>query len=170
LKGAEKRYETIGKLEAWGDIYALYLDRVTRNDGYDMSMMIGGAIGCLRANPTLLAELQEQFLYIMVDEFQDTNNSQMELVHTLTQSVVADGAPNVLVVGDDDQSVYKFQGANTKNIQQFVAWYPSTQCVLLETNYRSHPDIVAVAKDILADTPQAIVLGDGTRLQKVIRS
>ena len=90
----------------------------------------------------LRANLQETFQFILVDEFQDTSDAQMELINLLAQPVQADLDSNLLVVGDDDQSIYKFQGANIKNILNFIAEYPTVETIILDKNYRSNQSIV----------------------------
>ena len=90
---------------------------------YDFGDMIMNVIQAVDRNPELKANLQEQYQYILVDEFQDTNDAQMRLLTELTDY---DDQPNLMVVGDDDQAIYRFQGADISNIQQFASplWRP----------------------------------------------
>ncbi len=106
----------------------------------------------------LRANLQETFQFILVDEFQDTSDAQMELINLLAQPVQADLDSNLLVVGDDDQSIYKFQGANIKNILNFIAEYPTVETIILDKNYRSNQSIV--------DLFSKVVDLSGTRLSQ----
>lgn len=98
----------------------------------------------LRTNPEVRAELQSQFKYIMVDEYQDTNHSQSEIITHLTNS-----DQNIMVVGDDSQSIYSFRGANFKNIMSFPTLFPSAQVIKLEQNYRSSQPILDLTNAVI---------------------
>jgi len=102
--------------------------------------------------------LQEKYQFILVDEFQDTNGVQMKLLQELLDSPVNDGSPNILAVGDDDQAIYKFQGANLDNILKFKEKYPTTKVITLNTNYRSKQDILDLAMQVSAQATEKLEL------------
>lgn len=122
-----------------GQCYALYQKHLEEENAIDFSTIQLEALKLLRNNPAILTELQAKLKYLMVDEYQDTNTIQ-ELILNL----VAGDCPNLCVVGDDDQGLYRFRGATIRNILQFKEKFPNGQCqqVRLTTNYRSHPDII----------------------------
>lgn len=102
-------------------------------------------IRLLRDNPEILERVRRQFQQVMVDEFQDTNRLQMKLVHLL-----ADGHRNITVVGDDDQSIYGWRGAQVANILQFPSEFKAAKVIKLERNYRSSPSILRLANEVIA--------------------
>ena len=139
----------IERLNAVVDIYDQYMKELHANGYYDFDDMLVDVISAMENYEGLRLQIQEQFQYILVDEFQDTNDAQMKLLHLLTEADVWEGKPNILAVGDDDQAVYKFQGANIKNIQSFTDWYPATQVITLTKNYRSTQDILNAAMHVI---------------------
>ena len=136
------------KLEAAADIYAHYLQELTRRKLFDYDDMILRAVHALETHADLRFTLQEQYLYILLDEFQDTNGAQLRLVELLTDNPVSEGRPNVLAVGDDDQAIYAFQGANYSHMLQFQKMYRDVLLVPLVENYRSHADVLHLARNI----------------------
>jgi DNA helicase-2/ATP-dependent DNA helicase PcrA len=136
------------KMQAAADVYAAYLKTLQHNGFYDYDDMILRAVRALETNPDLRFTLQEQYLYILLDEFQDTNGAQLRLVELLTDNPVNEGRPNVLAVGDDDQAIYAFQGANYSHMLQFNTMYRDVLPVPLTENYRSHTDILHTARGI----------------------
>jgi len=113
------------------------------NAGYfDFDDMILESLVALRTNPDLRADVAEQFQYILVDEFQDTNEAQLEIIKHLTSGESNNNRPNVMTVGDDDQSIYRFQGAEVGNLVSFKNYYDDVQVITLQHNYRSTADIV----------------------------
>lgn len=130
-------------------VYADY-QRLMKEAGYvDFDDMIMDLIQVLIKKPGLLAALQEQYQYILVDEFQDTNEAQMRIINLLADNPVNEGRPNLMVVGDDDQSIYKFQGAEINNVLQFQKAYPATRFISLNKNYRSTGAIVDFGQVII---------------------
>ena len=118
-----------------------------RNNLYDFDDMINWVIKAFEENPNLLLRYQEQFLYILVDEYQDTSGTQNRLVELLINYW---DKPNVFVVGDDDQSIYRFQGANVENMLSFANSYKNDLLtVVLTNNYRSVQSILDVSKTII---------------------
>jgi superfamily I DNA/RNA helicase len=111
----------------------------------DFEGLLQKPLELFKSHPKVLADLQNYFQYIMVDEFQDTNSVQMELVQSLFKS-----HRNIAVVGDDDQSIYGWRGAQVKNILQFPKTYAPCQVIRLERNYRSTPNILRIANEVIA--------------------
>ena len=136
------------KLLAAADIYEKYLDELRARELFDYDDMILRAVNALENNPDLRFTLQEQYLYILLDEFQDTNGAQLRLVELLTDNPVNEGRPNVLAVGDDDQAIYAFQGANYSHMLEFQQTYRDVTVVPLTENYRSHADILLAARAV----------------------
>lgn len=140
-----------------GQVYEKYQKDLKEAGFVDFDDMILDIIQALLQKPGLLAELQEKYQYILVDEFQDTNEAQMRIIHMLTENPVNEGKPNIMVVGDDDQAIYKFQGAELNNILQFREKYPETQLITLVKNYRSTSAIVDFAQKIISQGEDRLV-------------
>lgn len=136
------------KLKAAADIYEKYLAALGSRKLFDYDDMILRAVHALKTNDDLRFTLQEQYLYILLDEFQDTNAAQLKLVELLTDNPVYEGRPNILAVGDDDQAIYAFQGANYSHMLQFYKMYEKTLVVPLTKNYRSSSAILQTAEGI----------------------
>lgn len=136
------------KLEALADVYERYLKQLEAEHLYDYDDMILKAINGLAENPELKYRLQEQYLYIMLDEFQDTNGAQLQLVRLLTDNPLYENKPSVLAVGDDDQAIYAFQGADYSHMRTFAQMYDDVFAVTLTKNYRSHRHILDTAHQI----------------------
>ena len=102
-----------------------------------------------KRRPNVLRRYQRQYRYILVDEFQDTNRAQSELV-----ALLAERHRNVTVVGDDDQSIYRFRGADVRNILDFRKDYPDAHVVRLEQNYRSSQAILDAAYSVIRSNPE----------------
>jgi len=136
------------KLEAAAAIYEKYLALLKQNKLFDYDDMILRAVNALETHADLRYTLQEQYLYILLDEFQDTNGAQLRLVELLTDNPVHEGRPNVLAVGDDDQAIYAFQGADYSHMLQFQQMYRDVLLVPLTKNYRSHQAILEVARGV----------------------
>lgn len=115
---------------------------------YDFDDMILRSIQALEKYPDFKYTLQERYLYILLDEFQDTNAAQLRLVSLLTDNPVHEGRPNVMAVGDDDQAIYAFQGAQYSNMLDFYNMYQDAVIISLAENYRSHRDILHTASGI----------------------
>ena len=117
---------------------------------YDYDDMIIEVVHALRDNAILRNTLEEQYQYILVDEFQDTNEAQMSLVRAITSNLVHEGRPNVMVVGDDDQAIYKFQGAEISHIMRFRdSAYKDVTTIVLDKNYRSTSNILSLARTLI---------------------
>ena len=127
------------------DAYEEYQKTLRRNNALDFDDLIVETIHLLKDSPEVLKNYQDRFKYVMVDEYQDTNTAQFELIRLL-----ASGSNNLCVVGDDDQSIYKFRGANIYNILNFEKHYPDATVIRMEQNYRSTGNILAAAGGVIA--------------------
>ena len=128
------------------DIYEHYQKRLKENNALDFDDLLVKMVDLFQTNPDVLEHYQERFQYIMVDEYQDTNTVQFLLV-----SLLAKKYRNLCVVGDDDQSIYKFRGANIYNILNFEKVFPDAQVIRLEQNYRSTQNILNAANGVIAN-------------------
>lgn len=144
------------KLRALASVYFEYLARMEQAGLYDYDDMILQVVHAMEVYDDLRFNLQEKYLYIMVDEFQDTNLAQLRILHSLTDNPVNEGSPNILVVGDDDQAIYSFQGADISNILSFRDTYPTTQLITLKDNYRSIESVVAAARDAIVQSQERL--------------
>ena len=128
------------------DIYEHYQKRLKENNALDFDDLLVKMVDLFQTNPDVLEHYQDRFQYIMVDENQDTNTVQFLLV-----SLLAKKYRNLCVVGDDDQSIYKFRGANIYNILNFEKVFPDAQVIRLEQNYRSTQNILNAANGVIAN-------------------
>ncbi|MBO5054740.1 MAG: DNA helicase PcrA [Lachnospiraceae bacterium] len=125
-------------------IYQEYQAALKKNNAVDFDDLIMKTVELFKACPDVLKGYQERFKYIMVDEYQDTNTAQFELIKLL-----AGAHHNLCVVGDDDQSIYKFRGANIRNILDFEKVYPEAAVIRLEQNYRSTQNVLDAANAVI---------------------
>ncbi len=128
----------------YAKVYREYQETLKKNNALDFDDIIVKTVELFKSCPEILDYYQERFQYIMVDEYQDTNTAQFELIRFL-----AGKYRNLCVVGDDDQSIYKFRGANIRNILDFEAHFPGTAVVKLEQNYRSTQSILDAANAVI---------------------
>lgn len=128
------------------EIYALYQKKLKKNNALDFDDIVFLAVKILMENQDVLYYYQQKFDYILVDEYQDTNNVQYMLISLLAQE-----KRNICVVGDDDQSIYKFRGANIQNILGFEDEFPDAVTIKLEQNYRSTKNILDAANAVIAN-------------------
>jgi DNA helicase II / ATP-dependent DNA helicase PcrA len=126
------------------DVYASYEQRMSASSALDFGDLIFRLVHGMRQEPALLAELQSRFDHLLVDEYQDTNRVQYLLLRAF-----ADQHRNLCVVGDDDQSIYRFRGADRRNILEFSQQFPGAHVVKLEQNYRSTQRILRVANSVV---------------------
>ncbi len=129
-----------------GEAYREYQKQLVEANALDFDDIIMRTVQLLSQEEEVLKRYQRQFHYVFVDEYQDTNNSQSMLVNLLAQ-----GYDNICVVGDDDQSIYKFRGANIQNILNFEKEFPGAQVIKLEQNYRSTQTILNAANAVIAN-------------------
>ncbi len=128
----------------YAEIYQMYQDTLKNSNAMDFDDMILMTIRLFQENPDILEDYQERFRYIMVDEYQDTNRSQYLFVTMLARKY-----RNLCVVGDDDQSIYSFRGADIRNILGFEKEYPECRVIKLEQNYRSTQNILDAANGVI---------------------
>lgn len=172
-KNTNNLWELVGskenrKLRGAADIYELYMAALTSQHLFDYDDMIHRAIQGLETYDDLRYSLHEQYLYIMLDEFQDTNRAQLRLVELLTNNPVNGGRPNILAVGDDDQAIYSFQGAELSNMLQFVNMYQDVAIINLAENYRSHNDILSTAHGVARTIEERLSTTLGTNQKQLI--
>lgn len=128
------------------ECYELYQKELKKADAMDFDDMIFNTVKLLRENEDVLQLYQKQFKYVMVDEYQDTSHAQYVLV-----SLLAGGYNNICVVGDDDQSIYRFRGATIENILSFEHQYKNAKVIRLEQNYRSTQNILDAANAVISN-------------------
>ncbi len=141
-----KDFAASEKLSAAIDVYEAYGNVLAERSLFDYDDMILSVIQACESHPELHANLQEQFQFIMVDEFQDTNLAQLRLLFDLTGD---EDNPNIMAVGDDDQAIFSFQGADVGNIQRFRQHYHDPKIIVLTDNYRSAADILTAARGVI---------------------
>lgn len=130
-------------------IYQSYQQTLLERGLYDYEDMILWVISALQTHSELLSQYQEIYQYLLVDEFQDTNSAQIEILNLLTQN--HQSRPNIFVVGDDDQSIYRFQGASVENVYSFYQKYQQDiKLIVLKNNYRSHQLILSSSENVIS--------------------
>lgn len=133
------------KLKVYSEVYTEYQRELKSNNALDFDDLICKTVELFQSCPEVLDYYQERFRFIMVDEYQDTNTAQFKLV-----SLLASKYQNLCVVGDDDQSIYKFRGANIGNILNFEHFFPEAKVIRLEQNYRSTQNILNAANEVIS--------------------
>ncbi|MFZ5392555.1 MAG: ATP-dependent DNA helicase [Patescibacteria group bacterium] len=128
------------------DLYRKYQELMRENGRYDYNDMILFVLNEFKKDINFLAGYQEKYLFILVDEYQDTNGAQNELIKLMGAKV---DQPNIMVVGDDEQSIYRFQGASLENLLFFTDLFPKTKKIVLNINYRSPKNLVAAARSMI---------------------
>ena len=126
--------------------YSLYQKKLKNNNAMDFDDLVFNTVRIFMENPSVLEEYQNRFQYILVDEYQDTSNVQYMFI-----SLLAQGSRNICVVGDDDQSIYRFRGANIQNILGFEEEFADAAVIKLEQNYRSTQTILDAANAVIAN-------------------
>ena len=147
LKTPEQYADEVAKeynKKIFGRVYKEYQKRLKQNNALDFDDLIMLTVQLFRQNVEILNHYQERFPFILVDEYQDTNTAQFTLL-----SLLASRYQNLCVVGDDDQSIYRFRGANIHNILNFEKIFPATKVIRLEQNYRSTKNILAAASGVI---------------------
>jgi DNA helicase-2/ATP-dependent DNA helicase PcrA len=144
------------RLAAVGGVYYDYLVAMQEQGLYDFDDMILRTVHALEVFDELRLNLQEQYQYVLVDEFQDTNDAQMRIVWNLTNNPASEGRPNIMVVGDDDQAIYRFQGADISNILQFSSMYRDVTRITLKHNYRSASKILELARRTIVQAEERL--------------
>ncbi|HEX5456566.1 MAG TPA: ATP-dependent DNA helicase [Candidatus Saccharimonadales bacterium] len=152
INGKKGMYKERSRNEWWlslADVYESYREQMHQQNYYDYSDMMIEVITQTEKNPDMRADLQEQFQYVLIDEFQDTNAAQLRLSHLIADHYAANNKPNLMAVGDDDQSIFAFNGAELNNMLGFRRSYPDTKLIVLEDNYRSAQDVLDTARSVI---------------------
>jgi len=148
LRKLKEQQDKMDKLSAAVHEYENFETSMRKAGRYDYNDMLRWVLDAFKEHENLLFRYKEQYLYFLVDEFQDTNGAQSEVLQLLTED--QDNKPNVFVVGDDDQSIYRFQGANLKNITDFVSKYERELAkIVLNKNYRSQQTILDASTSLI---------------------
>lgn len=162
IKPTLKKYETtkekqakhIAKLKELSLIYSKYQAYLRQKELYDFNDMINFVLEKFRQDDELKYYYAEKFQFIMLDEYQDTNNAQNQIVDLILW--ITEDKSNIMVVWDDDQSIYRFQWANIENMLSFSLKYPETEYVVLETNYRSNQEILDLSNSLIKNNEERL--------------
>jgi DNA helicase-2/ATP-dependent DNA helicase PcrA len=144
-----KAARELSKLNELCEVYSSYQASLNRDRLYDYDDMIMRVLEQFNTSPDLKAELQERYQYILVDEYQDTNGAQQRLIEALVDNPINENKPNLMAVGDDDQAIYSFQGANATSFAGFLSRWPSTETIVLHENYRSTASILSLSRQLI---------------------
>ncbi len=166
-KAHEKNLLTAKKFNDFIEIVRRYQAMLAETGRYDYDDMILNVLAALREEDWLLQSLQERYQYILVDEFQDLNGSQYALIDLLTTYEGIQNDPNIFVVGDDDQAIYRFQGANYLQMLGFHNRFPRAPVIALTTSYRSTQSILDAARALIEQNSERLV-GKIPGLQKLL--
>ena len=150
------------KMQSALKVYEKYQSFLVEQGLFDFDDMILDAVAAIEKSEELRSILQTQYRYILIDEFQDTNGSQMRIVELLTEGLKS---PNIMAVGDDDQAIMRFQGASVVFLEQFEDNYQGTARIVLQTNYRSTPSLVKLGQDV---SQQIVRRSAASRDEKVL--
>lgn len=153
---------------AIADIYEAYRVQLHQRGYYDYSDMLIEVLEQLQTKPDMLADIQERYLYILIDEFQDTNAAQLRLAHLVATHYSSNNRPNLMAVGDDDQSIFAFNGAELNNMLGFRRAYPDTKVIVLQHNYRSAQAILDTASQIIELAEDRLVKRDQSLTKHLI--
>ncbi|MFA5936866.1 MAG: ATP-dependent DNA helicase [Candidatus Paceibacterota bacterium] len=145
----EKINKKIERAKELGEIFTLYQARLKNKGLYDFSDMILYVLEELSKNKNLKADIQEKYQYILVDEHQDTNEGQNTIIEFLTDAPHLEGNPNIFTVGDEKQSIYRFQGASAETFSRFNNLYKNINSITLSENYRSAQNILNGAHSLI---------------------
>lgn len=152
--------QNMRKMHALANIYQKLLDEMARQGLYDFDDMVVETVHAMENNDELRLNLQERYQYVLVDEFQDTNKAQLRMLAALGDNPVHECRPNIMAVGDDDQAIYAFQGAEVSNMAAFTKMYEGTKLITLRENYRSNANILETSSSItdqISDRLQSLV-------------
>ena len=163
-KDSESYDKHINKLSELNYIYKLYLEYLNKNSLYDFSDMINFVVDRFRKDEDLKLQIAEKYQFLMLDEYQDTNNPQNEIMDLIMSVSSPQPSPegegdncNIMVVWDDDQSIYRFQGANIENMLDFSNTYPDTKFIVLENNYRSSQSILDLSLNLIEKNSERLI-------------
>jgi DNA helicase II / ATP-dependent DNA helicase PcrA len=150
---AEKIEKKIARAGELADMFSQYQDELKKRGLYDFSDMILYVLHELKTNADFKADIGEKYQHILVDEHQDTNEGQNEIIELLTDAPHLDGRPNIFTVGDEKQSIYRFQGASADTFSHFEKLYTDTQFIKLTENYRSTQHILDGTHSLIIKSP-----------------
>ena len=187
LKDADDFYSLIDssnpKDRAIAEIFTQYQAALRKNNAFDFDDLIAETVYLFRSFPDIAAQYQRRFRHILIDEYQDTNHAQYSLIRELTKPI-ADlhnepdpntgelaGPSAITVVGDSDQSIYAFRGADMRNIAEFAKDFPGSRTILLEQNYRSTQNILSAANAVISknfDRPEKNLWSDAGDGEKIV--
>lgn len=160
-----RQQKLIRRMEEFLKILDLYQTELKNRKRYDYDDMICEVINALKNDAELRSALQEKYQYLIVDEYQDTNDAQNTLLFLLAEYWGQEA--NIFVVGDDDQAIYRFQGASVKNIKDYIQKYPKANVITLTDNYRSNQTILDAARSLIeksAETAENLIPGISKKL------
>ena len=147
------------------EVFQAYTQELKRNNAFDFDDLIAETVNLLRAFPEVRARYQKKFRHVLIDEYQDTNHAQYALIREFTRSLPPEHQlvneetgevmppADLTVVGDSDQSIYAFRGADIRNITEFERDFPGAETILLEQNYRSTQNILSAANAVISQNP-----------------
>lgn len=147
-----KDFLNLEKMYSLASIYKKYSEEIHRKGFFDFDDMIIEVLKKLENDSNFLSIISEKYEYVLVDEFQDTNDAQIRLLFALTSHFIHEGRPNVMAVGDDDQSIFKFQGAEISNMTSFIKKYREPKIISLNENYRSNKYILDVSESVITQS------------------
>jgi DNA helicase II / ATP-dependent DNA helicase PcrA len=187
LKDADDFYSLIDssnpKDRAIAEIFTQYQAALRKNNAFDFDDLIAETVYLFRSFPDIAAQYQRRFRHILVDEYQDTNHAQYSLIRELTKPIADQhnepdpntgelaGPSAITVVGDSDQSIYAFRGADMRNIAEFAKDFPGSRTILLEQNYRSTQNILSAANAVISknfDRPEKNLWSDAGDGEKIV--
>ena len=152
-KPTQKYHAKVKLINKWKELlmlYEAYQEKLLERNLYDYNDMITFVVDAFAEDDELLAKYQERYQYILADEYQDTNSAQNEVIRLLTSFEFLEN-PNVFAVGDDEQSIYRFQGASMENFHFFEKNYPKVSKITLQTNYRSTQNILDASRSVISN-------------------
>jgi DNA helicase-2/ATP-dependent DNA helicase PcrA len=187
LKDADDFYSLIDssnpKDRAIAEIFSQYQAALRKNNAFDFDDLIAETVYLFRSFPDIAAQYQRRFRHILIDEYQDTNHAQYSLIRELTKPITdlhnepdpntgeLPGPSAITVVGDSDQSIYAFRGADMRNIAEFAKDFPGSKTILLEQNYRSTQNILSAANAVISknfDRPEKNLWSDAGDGEKIV--
>ena len=157
VKGMHSQRKKNLKWLALAGIYKQYRTQLHHQSYYDYSDMLLEVIVQIEQNPELKSQVQERFEYVLIDEFQDSNAAQLRLAHLIADHHSAENKPNIMAVGDDDQSIYGFNGAELNNMLHFDRTYAKVDTIVLQENYRSTQAVLDAAETIIRQSEDRLV-------------
>ncbi|ASZ10508.1 ATP-dependent helicase [Chitinophaga pendula] len=164
----EIEQEKMARLQAAVEQFDVFQSLMHAANRYDFDDMINWVIRAFQQHPNLLADYKERFQYILVDEYQDTSGTQNQLIRLL---IDGEELPNVFVVGDDDQSIYRFQGANVENMEQFASSFVDTlRTIVLTQNYRSVQNILDISMALIDNNGNSRLVNQLPGLSKQLKA